>query len=275
MFASVFAAPSTVYVTPTDLKGWAPSDVRTGGTVEISNEMTDKTGGDASLKLALADTTAKAGYSVTGNFGAANNVTNLSFDWYRASTDTARKNLTPVVGVMVDNGRGDSWLLKWEGAYNGYDTTVPVDQWMSENLTSGNFWRIPQYQNGVLVGFSNGCSNATPTNDPYGCLVYNRSLSDEWLAGYNVVGLEVSAGSGWGGSYLSYVDNVAINDTTFNFELDQAEPEPVVAATKEQCKNGGWLNVVREDSSSFKNQGQCVAYVESNLNSKHHRAAVQ
>ncbi|MEO5690570.1 MAG: right-handed parallel beta-helix repeat-containing protein [Candidatus Saccharimonadales bacterium] len=46
---------------------------------------------------------------------------------------------------------------------------------------------------------------------------------------------------------------------------------PKVASAKDECKNNGWMNVVREDKTTFKNQGQCVAYVQSSENSKHRR----
>lgn len=33
-----------------------------------------------------------------------------------------------------------------------------------------------------------------------------------------------------------------------------------VATHKDQCKNGGWMQVTDADGNSFKNQGQCVSY---------------
>jgi hypothetical protein len=45
--------------------------------------------------------------------------------------------------------------------------------------------------------------------------------------------------------------------TTFDFEPYQ------VATTKEQCMNGGWQNVKQADGSSFKNQGDCIQYVNT------------
>lgn len=45
----------------------------------------------------------------------------------------------------------------------------------------------------------------------------------------------------------------------------------VVAAAKDDCKRGGWQEVTRTDGSSFKNQGQCIAYVVSSDSSKHRR----
>jgi hypothetical protein len=36
-----------------------------------------------------------------------------------------------------------------------------------------------------------------------------------------------------------------------------------VATNKDQCKNGGWQTVTRADGSSFKNQGDCIQYVNT------------
>jgi hypothetical protein len=36
-----------------------------------------------------------------------------------------------------------------------------------------------------------------------------------------------------------------------------------VPATKDQCKNGGWMTSVRADGSTFKNQGDCVSYTNN------------
>lgn len=39
-----------------------------------------------------------------------------------------------------------------------------------------------------------------------------------------------------------------------------SEVEPVVPVHKEQCKKGGWVNLVDDQGQPFKNQGQCVAF---------------
>ena len=36
-----------------------------------------------------------------------------------------------------------------------------------------------------------------------------------------------------------------------------------VPATANQCKNGGWMTSVRSDGSTFKNQGDCIQYVNT------------
>jgi hypothetical protein len=36
-----------------------------------------------------------------------------------------------------------------------------------------------------------------------------------------------------------------------------------VVTTQAQCKNGGWMNFIRADGSSFKNQGDCIQYINT------------
>ena len=38
---------------------------------------------------------------------------------------------------------------------------------------------------------------------------------------------------------------------------------PTVPETKDQCKNDGWISVRRADGSPFKNQGDCIQYVNT------------
>lgn len=48
--------------------------------------------------------------------------------------------------------------------------------------------------------------------------------------------------------------------TVSDVELGQAED---VATDKDECKDGGWKDMTRADGSSFKNQGDCIQYVNT------------
>jgi hypothetical protein len=52
------------------------------------------------------------------------------------------------------------------------------------------------------------------------------------------------------------------NDFTA-LELDNVERVGLAVAEKDQCKKGGWANVTRDDGSTFKNQGDCIQYVNT------------
>lgn len=51
---------------------------------------------------------------------------------------------------------------------------------------------------------------------------------------------------------------------TWTTASGQATLLPVVlpvVTTKDECKNGGWMNVTDANGNAFKNQGQCVSYL--------------
>jgi hypothetical protein len=85
------------------------------------------------------------------------------------------------------------------------------------------------------------------------------------------IGFGVNIGSN-NPSYVVETDGVVFNDTTYDFELvaPTATPTPTATMTptptpvgpptnKDQCKNGGWQTF---NNPTFRNQGQCVSYVE-------------
>ncbi len=73
-------------------------------------------------------------------------------------------------------------------------------------------------------------------------------------------GFGVNQGSGNPG-LVTAVDALTFgasgNTVTYDFELYH------VATSQEQCKNGGWQTVTRADGSSFRNQGDCMQYVNT------------
>jgi hypothetical protein len=50
--------------------------------------------------------------------------------------------------------------------------------------------------------------------------------------------------------------------TITNVQLGQGEATDV-ATKKDECKKGGWADLTRADASSFKNQGDCIQYVNT------------
>ena len=50
--------------------------------------------------------------------------------------------------------------------------------------------------------------------------------------------------------------------TVSNVQLGQGEAASV-ATSKNECKKGGWADLTRADGSSFKNQGDCIQYVNT------------
>jgi hypothetical protein len=83
-----------------------------------------------------------------------------------------------------------------------------------------------------------------------------------------ILNLRVATGCG-GAAWANFqgnVDNVtfgANGSTTYDFE-----PQQTVPTSKAQCKKGGWKNLVDSRGRPFKNQGQCVAFVNRGVKGK-------
>ena len=139
--------------------------------------------------------------------------------------------------------------------------------------------------------------NVTLTNNDYTGLVVNgstvtvRNLS---TAGNGLGGVNVDQGKAVtmpavltvrGKSQHTDLGHVYVDDSTKNGTVNDVRNQYVVShpgiqpndklytlkkvvTTKNQCKNGGWQNVMTAKHWGFKNQGQCVSYVEHAIN--HH-----
>jgi hypothetical protein len=52
---------------------------------------------------------------------------------------------------------------------------------------------------------------------------------------------------------------VGVNNSTTTYDFEPF----VTASNKDDCKNGGWQNARRGNGTGFKNQGDCVSYVQN------------
>ena len=241
-FATVVLPGDTVPTPIASPGSWGPANERDGGVSAITGARPDQGGGNGSLAHslpALSGNSPKTDYEIyapgtsfdqaaglqaAGGFGLLSDLNTLSFDWWRDSTSTAPSHLTPALRLYVfdpDAGQnGSSYLMIWEGVYNGYPQAngpVPTDQWVSEEISGENFWRIPLYLDGLFAGIS-WCN--VPANAPP-CFVFNKGLGD-WGLGPNTVvfGVNVGIGSGWAGSYSGFVDLIDLTFPTTGFNWD-------------------------------------------------------
>ena len=83
------------------------------------------------------------------------------------------------------------------------------------------------------------------------------------VAAGDVVGVFIVVDGSWNGSATGgdgeqtvLVDNINTNGHLTTFD----PPQP---ASKDDCKKGGWQNLFRADGSPFKNQGDCIQYVNT------------
>lgn len=156
----------------------------------------------------------------------------------------------PSINIEIDfNGgaEGGYAVLVFEPVYNPGQGTVTDDTWQIWDAFAGDsaVWWSSKPINGVC---------AFNCFVPWSTILANNP--DAVILG----GVGINQGSGNPGLDAA-VDYLTVgvdgDSTTYDFELYK------VATTIDDCKNGGWEVVTRADGSSFKNQGDCIQYVNT------------
>ncbi len=232
-FGLLFAVTAHVcaqIVTPNNLNGWGPANVRADAAVAITGD--EPRSGSGSLKFSFVTVTPgqdKADFEklwgvVPGRTLGA--LSALSYEFYRAGSSTTAAHFAPVLRLYYYNAvTGESGLLIWEPIYNGYGT-IPTDSWISADIFTGNFWMrafgpgrtIDDYNVSLAEWMANTDEEGSPIDDDADTDVPHVLNPDVYITGINV-----GVGSGWGATFLGYVDNVVIEWGTdveaANFEL--------------------------------------------------------
>lgn len=252
-FATVATAQNTVVVSPANQQGWTTADTRPGGAVNFVPE-SNTFFGNGSLQLTTTSaTTAKAQYMHAANTDLSD-VNELSY-WTQQNSASfvggdASYQLPVCLGgfnspVTPANPTGCTGFttLVFEPYQNG---TVVPGTWQYWDVDAGQFWSSRTYSAGTCSVTAGG------GGAPFYTLSGLQSACPNAVA----VGFGVNIGSN-NPSYNVEADLVNFNGTTYNFELYE------VASNKDQCKSGGWMTVFRMDGSAFRNQGDCIQYVNT------------
>ena len=254
-----FSAGSTIVVTPTNQQGWSTADTRPGGAVNFVADPTAP-GGTGALQLTTnATTTAKAQYMHQANTPIGD-VTELSYYTRQISAPFPGADPSYQLPVCL-GGLTTPTLANPSGCIgfttfvyepyqnNGTGTPFPLvvpNVWQQWDVDAGQFWSSRTYTDGTCAVVAGGG----------GAPFYSLFTIEAICPSAVVVGFGVNIGSN-NPSYNVYTDLVNFNGTTYDFELYE------VATAAGQCKNGGFANVKRADGSSFKNQGDCIQYVNN------------
>jgi hypothetical protein len=172
----------------------------------------------------------------------------IGYATYRDSGAVA--NQLPAINIQVDaNGAapGGFTTLVFEPVYNTNQGAIQDDAWQTWDAYAG----------GQAIWWSSNPIPGAPNRDTF--VSWDTILANNPDA-VIVGGFGVNQGSG----------NPALTASTdvltlgYDGECVTYDFEPYeVAADKETCKNGGWKTLRRADGSTFKNQGDCIQYVNA------------
>lgn len=242
-FAVPALAASTVVVTPANTQGWSTADTRPGGAVNFVVDPSSPAP-DGALQLTTdATTTAKAQYLHAANTPLAS-VTQLSYYTKQNSASFAAGDPSYQVVTFLTGGTTGFTTLVFEPYQNPVEGAVVPGVWQKWDVANGLFWstRTVTCPNGTIVGTPGGPASYT--------LAQVNSMCPNAVVG----GFGVNIGSN-NPSYNVETDLFNFNGTVYDFQVTN------VPTAKDQCKHGGYVNYTDANGNPFKNQGQCVAYV--------------
>ena len=248
--ASTFAATPTV-VSPANQHGWTGSppgaDTRPGATVSFVVDGTAPAGLGAFQLTTNASTTTKAQYMHADDV-ALSSVNQLGYYTKQNSASFAGGDpsyqLVLCLGGLSGLTCSGFTTMVYEPYQNG---TVIPGAWQAWDVDAGQMWSSRTATGGGTCNLTAGGGGA-----PFYTLA--------WLKA-NCPNADVAAyGVNIGSNNPSY--NVESDLFDFNGAVYDFEPYEVASA-KDQCKDGGWQSVFRADGSAFKNQGDCIQYVNT------------
>lgn len=155
---------------------------------------------------------------------------------YKFETDDSCGAGSPRFQVNMDSGGGDTGnIFVYLGPPPNY-TLCPPGVWTSSGdlLEGVNPIDTSQLDGGTFY-------------DPYGTALTK-------YGGYTVTGVQLVVDSSFffaDGEQTALIDNTNVDGTIYTYE------------TADSCKNGGWMELTRDDDSLFKNQGDCVSYMNN------------
>jgi hypothetical protein len=240
-----------IVVTPMNTRGWSEADTRPGGDVEFVADPTAPSGYGA-LKLTTdASFTAKAQFMHEANTPLVN-VNELSYytkqDIGNMPFADPSYQLVTCLGGVVAGGCVGFTTLVFE-PYQNPQSGGPIipGTWQEWDVDEGQFWSSRTFAAGT-------CAVAAGAGGPPFYTLDQLKLT---CPNAVVIGFGVNIGSN-NPNYTVYTDLFNFNGTVYDFELFR------VVRSKDECKNGGWRTLTREDGTPFRNQGDCVSYANHN-----------
>lgn len=252
VIAAVPVRAATIVVSPSAMNGWS-IDKSADATVSFNSDASAPMAtGSAKLTTSSSnDSYAQLDHPLTSPV-ALSTISAASYVYKVETANMAEGALSFYMQVDKDGdlATSDTAYLVYEPYWSdGLADAAPVVRgvWQTGDVSTGMLWCT-----GGSFG-SVACSPAGPST-------INLTQAKAEAPNAKVLGYGVFQGT-YNPDYVTYLDSVTINSTTFNFDVDAAaNPMPT---NKDQCKKDGWKTY-----AVFKNQGDCVSYVATGGNNK-------
>jgi hypothetical protein len=238
-------AAEIIVVTPTNTQGWSTADTRPGGEVNFVVDATAPRGAGALQLTTDLTLTAKAQFLHEANTPLAD-VTELSYYTKQVTPPGIIADPAYQLVTFLNGGTAGFTTLVFEPYQNLAQGPIVNNVWQQWDVDAGLFWstRTVTCSNGVILGTPGGPASYTLAQ-------INAICPNAVVAGFGV-----NIGTNNPG-YDVETDLFNFNGTVYDFEPFRT------ATTEDDCKDGGWTTATRADGTPFKNQGDCVQYVNT------------
>jgi hypothetical protein len=260
------AADTTVVVTPADLgSGWYPADTRAPGTGTFELGPGTPPLGSGSFELVTLTNPEKVQLFTDAYDGVSlASIDGIGYSTYRDPASTGFIAGLPALNLRVD--------LTGDAAPDAYLVYEPYQDLGNAAVLTGVWQDWDAYRGGSAEWWINtgagGCGQATPCTWATIVATFPTATIEEGANCGAVIPCPGSLGVNQGSFNSGTVANadalyvsVSGNKTTYDFELNP--PPPPQPTSKNDCKNGGWQSLFRANGSPFKNQGDCIQYVNT------------
>lgn len=248
---AVFAEDGMITVTPDHMKKWVDASL-TGATATMVDGAPAGLGASSLELKTMSDVNAKATYAHPEDMKLSD-LMSASYYTKQKAASSAGGAASMTFGVDLNgDGAWDTSLVYepyWQNEGNPDAAPVVQGEWQKWDVASGMFWSSKNFGTGstALVAGAGGA--------PF----YSLETIKANYPDAKIMVTGVGVGS-YNTDYTIDVDGVEINGMTYNFEKVTAknDKEPT---NKDDCKKDGWKTLMNVDGQMFKNQGQCVSYV--------------
>lgn len=240
--------PETLVVTPVNQRGWTGvppgADTRPGGTVQLILDSSAPAGTGALQLTTDATTAAKAQFMHAADTPIGM-VTALGYQTKQNSASFANGAPSYQLVVMLAGTTGFTTFV-YEPYNNGFN--IVPNTWQAWDVDAGSMW------SSRTVNAGGTCSVQSGTGGPP---FYTLAWIQSNCPAAKVIGYGVNVGS-FNPSYNTEADLFVFNNTTYDFEVYSTP------SNMDDCKRGGWSTFnPPPPMGPFKNQGQCIQYVNN------------
>ena len=187
-------------------------------------------------------------------------IASMSYWTKKATLHTGKYVGDWYVNIYTNPFKGDHNANAWYGERIGAEPYLSAN--MDETAGAWNMWSTDGATNRLRFFESTGGYFGSYTDPDWATFVARTGLAGEQYASQTVKLFTVQTGTAWMDGFTGRVDGLTITLTdgsvaTVNFEASN------MSTDKAACKSGGWASLESADGSAFKNQGDCIQYVNT------------